>query len=810
MKKILWIIGGLFFAFLVAIISIPLFVDVDQYRPTIVAEANKRINGKLELGHLKLSLWGTIKIHADSIRLTVNGFPEPMLDTKQFHLQIPILSLFSGSPQVVAVLEAPKISVVKELNGKMNALELMKTAEAETPSNQTAITDSLSAVSASADKKAKPSAPAAAAAPPAEANTATSPTPATAPIAPAATPAEPTKVPAIVAGARLGLRIKEGDLNYNDKITKSTYQVVGLDLDAKNLGLGSAMDISVKAPVKGSSPTMTFDGPITADAQLKPNLVGNNVKSVSGKIDLDATQLKVEMKGGVFRKTDAMPLKLHADFDGSDRETLLKALDLQFADYKIHGKGRITAEPMAAKVNLSTDPGNIRLEKVQNFVPMAEAYQLKGVADFNADIDWKPEALKASGDLKVTDGSFFMKDTLKAPMQFRMQAGFSENSLSISRAALSGPETEIEMVGNVKNFLAPQFTIAITGKSFNVDKTLVLPAGAAPAKTSQLFNALIPLAYAEPKTGDVNPMLAMAKNPTVANALGTLTAQIAKVVVYGASLEQVTAKAQLQNMLLKLVDASLKSFGGSVKSTGEFDLKTAGLNYRSQGNVMGISAREAFKTYFPKYERTLEGNVDANWNIVGAAFPASTRMRTIRGTAKLIAKDGAVKSVDFQDSINNAMSKIPFLKNQKPVTIDNGFKTLTADVNLENGIVRAEPIEIHPRNQGFVIKGKSTIQESLEQETFLDVYDPQGQLPKQLQSPGKPAIALRITGPITSPQTDYGYTVRKLADSAGKTVVKEEGIKALGRALGIPQKEGQSDQDKLKEAADALKRKFKF
>jgi uncharacterized protein involved in outer membrane biogenesis len=99
MKKALWILGGLFVALLVALVSVPLFVDVDQYRPVITAEANKRINGKLELGKLNLSLWGAIKIHAESIRLHVNGFPDPLVDTELFHLEIPFSSVITGSPR---------------------------------------------------------------------------------------------------------------------------------------------------------------------------------------------------------------------------------------------------------------------------------------------------------------------------------------------------------------------------------------------------------------------------------------------------------------------------------------------------------------------------------------------------------------------------------------------------------------------------------------------------------------------------------------------------------------------------------------
>lgn len=800
MKKLLWVLGGLFFAFLVAIVSIPLFVDVDQYRPTIVAEANKRINGKLELGKLKLGLWGAIKIHAESIKLSVNGFPEPLLDTKQFHLEIPFLSLLSGTPQVIAVLDSPKINVVKDPSGKTNAMELMKTAEAAVapPAEQSAAAeDSVSVANAATAKKAAP------AAKPAEPPVAEA-EPAAAPPAPPAAPAEPTKVPAIVAGAKIGLRIRNGDLRYSDKLAKSDYQVAGLELNARNLGLGSTMEIDLKAPVNGSTPTLSFSGPVAASAQLTPVLVSGSVKSVRGKLDLDASGLKVEMKSGAFRKTDSMALKMNMQLEGDERETLLRALDVVFADMKIHGKGRVVLEPMSAKINISADPGSIRLDKVQSFVPMAEPYQLKGSADFNADIDWKPEAMKINGDLKVSDGSFFLKDTLKAPLGFLVQAGFSESSLNLTRAALSGPETELELRGTVKNFLAPQFSFALTGKSFNVDKTIVMPAK--DAKTASAYGFLIPEAHAAPAADGLNPLLAMAKNPMFAGAAGTFTAQVARVIVQGATLDQVNARLQLNAMLLKILDASLRTFGGSVKASGQADLKTPGLTFSTQGSLSDISAQAALKTYFPKYERTLEGMVNGSWNISGAAYPAATRMRSLRGTAKVLAKDGVVKSVDFQESINSAMAKIPFLKNQKPIKVDNGFKTFTADIKFDGGTIHAEPIEVLPRNQGFVVKGKSTIRESLDQETFLDVYDPQGQLPKELQNPGKPAIPLRIYGPITAPITDYDYTLKRVVSNAGKNVLKDQALKALG----VGNSPGKSDKDKLKDAADQLRKKFGF
>ncbi len=773
MKRILWILGGVFIAVIVAMASVPLFVDVDQYRPEITAEANKRINGQLELGKLKLSLWGAIKIHAESIHLSVNGFPKPLVDTKLFHLEIPFSSLFTGKPEVVAVLKEPKIEVVKEVDGRMNVLELIKPVSAgaptPTPVNPSTAVPSL----------------------PASESTVTTPAPPTA--------SEPSKVPALLAGATIGVRIEKGNVHYLDKLSKGKYQVNDLELDVRNLGLGSTMSVKVLAPLKGEMPGLSFSGPVSLQGELAPVLVGLEVKSVKGNLDVDATKLEVEMPGK-FHKSSKMVLVAKAKIDGDNKETLLRQLDIQFHEYKIHAKGRITAAPLTVKLDVNADP--MRLESLDDFVPMVAAYDLKGLLNLNANIDLENNALRANGDVKVAGGSFFMKDMLKAPLEFQVQAGFSENSLNLARLGLSGPESEVQITGTVKNFLAPQFALNLTGKSLNLDKVLVLPEAA----PKQAWISWIPIAYAAP-TADVNPMAAFALNPIFAKASGTLTGQISKVIVKQAPLNQLQVRAQLQNMILKLIEAKVRTFDGDVRTTGEFDLKSSGLRYTSKGNVTGISGIEAMRTYFPKYQNTLEGKVSANWDVSGALYPATLRLRNLKGTAKMVAQDGALKSVDFQQSINSTMQKVPFLKGKKPPQIDNGFKTMTADLRFNNGVVQMEPFEMQPKGKGFVVKGKSTILESLEQESFFDVYDPQGLLPKEMQKPGKPAIALRLYGPLMAPKTDYEYTVKKLASTAGTNMAKDAATKALNKFINKGE-EGKGDP--LKDAAEKLKKKFKL
>jgi hypothetical protein len=608
-------------------------------------------------------------------------------------------------------------------------------------------------------------------------------------------------MPALLAGARLGLRVENGNLRYTDKVSRSEYGVKGLELEANNIGLGSPMSLRLTAPLQGKTPALTFSGPVELSAHLEPILEGDLVKSARGDLELDATRLAIHMPGK-FEKPDSMPLTAKVRIEGNDKETLLRQLEVAFDQLKLHGKGRVTLSPVNVKLDFNLDPA--RLDTLKNFVPMLAAYGLKGSLALSTNVDMTPEYFHLNGDLKASDGSFFLKDVLKAPMQFQVQAGFSENSLNLSRASLSAPDSDLQLVGHVKNFLAPQFSFAITGKSFNLDKTIAL---GEPAKSAGL--SLVPRAYAAPPPAEKSPLAPLFANPILAKASGFVNAQIGKVVVEGANLEQVQAKAELKGGNLRLEDAGFRTFGGIVSANGSFDLKSAGLRYATAGSVSGVSGKDAFTNYFPKYKDTLEGNVSANWNVSGALYPATARIRSLQGKAKLVATDGVLKSVDFQDSINSAMRKVPFLKDKKPIQVDDGFKTLTANLSFGGGVIKAEPIDVQPRGKGFVVKGKSAIQENLDQETFFDLYDPQGILPRDIEQPGKPALALRLYGPLTAPKTDYGYTVEKLASNAGKNALKNAAGKALDKFLG-GQQGGNKGGDALKDAADKLKKKFKF
>ncbi len=103
LKKVGIIFGCLIITFIVAAVTLPMIINVDDYRPEIEAAANEKINGKLKLGKLSLSLWGGLHVKIDSIDLSVAGEKGSLLKANSAYVDIPFWSLLMGSARMTAV-----------------------------------------------------------------------------------------------------------------------------------------------------------------------------------------------------------------------------------------------------------------------------------------------------------------------------------------------------------------------------------------------------------------------------------------------------------------------------------------------------------------------------------------------------------------------------------------------------------------------------------------------------------------------------------------------------------------------------------
>ena len=88
-RKKVFVFGGVsFLVLLIAlVIAIPILIDVDRYRPRIVAYIEERTGKSAEIGRLTLTLFPTLSIRVDDFALgNPEGFPEGHFFRARIHL----------------------------------------------------------------------------------------------------------------------------------------------------------------------------------------------------------------------------------------------------------------------------------------------------------------------------------------------------------------------------------------------------------------------------------------------------------------------------------------------------------------------------------------------------------------------------------------------------------------------------------------------------------------------------------------------------------------------------------------------------
>ena len=133
------IIGCLVVVVIAALLLIPMFVDVQKYKPMLESKVSEATGRPFSVGddlHLSLFPWAGVSF--SDLRLgNPAGFSEKEFVTvKSFEVRIKLLPLLSKDIQIKRfVLNAPHIVLVKNKNGRAN-WEQPKQPAKETPSKQ--------------------------------------------------------------------------------------------------------------------------------------------------------------------------------------------------------------------------------------------------------------------------------------------------------------------------------------------------------------------------------------------------------------------------------------------------------------------------------------------------------------------------------------------------------------------------------------------------------------------------------------------------------------------------------------------------
>jgi AsmA protein len=374
-KPIKWLliaVGALVALVLVAIIVIPLLVDVEKYKPQIEEKVSEATGRPFAIGgDLNLSIFPWVGVSLSDLRLgNPPGFTEKdLLSVQSFEVRVKLIPLLSKNIQVKRfILKGPRIVLEKNKRGQANWQGIGKPA-----------TEKKEAVS---DEKGE------------------------------GLPIESLTVREFA--------ITKGSLLWIDQTKKDRKELSNLDIRIQDVSLDRPMQLTLSASLDGKPLTLTGKvGPLGTDPG-------------KGKMPLDLSikalkELTMDVKGQIVAPTTRQEFDMAIEVSKFSPRKLVKALGEDFpvktADPKALNRVALKAKLKGSPKNVSLSDGILELDDSKlNFSAKARNFSRPDVAfDLNLDkIDldrYRPPPSERSSEEKAAKPAPAKKKTDYTPFR---------------------------------------------------------------------------------------------------------------------------------------------------------------------------------------------------------------------------------------------------------------------------------------------------------------------------------------------------------------------------------------------------------
>ncbi|MBC7385542.1 MAG: AsmA family protein [Cryobacterium sp.] len=621
MKKLLIILGSLFAIFLVAIVAVPMFVDVDQYRPKIVRAANERLNGKLELGAMKLSLWGTIRVEIAGMTLSdLKG--AKVVGVKDAYVSVPWLSIFTGSPVLTFNMREPELRVVKEVTGKLNVLTLVK----ESPKSESASS-----------------------APPGSAGNPES---------------SEVKLPSFVTNSRLGIDIENAQFTYQDILAKSETITKNLNLRIKDLSFSRKTSIELSGQfVSTAENLLKVSGPFAVKVNATPRVEAGVFEGVSADLDADFDAIEIEA-GRAFFKKKGVTARMTGAFELSKEAFSVSRFDAKFFNAEIQASGRVSDLKGDPAIDFTLTSNPISLQPWNELVPMLKEYALSGTASFGAKASGPLSKIQYAADISVKDLKA-KSPMLKSEPVVNFIAKIVTDKVERLSLTLKAPGNDLSLEGTVVSFTKPKVELKITSPGMDLDQMVRFPE---PAQSKGAMIAGVDLSGVKggnsaPAKEDLDALLEPLRKSEIAReTLFVASINAKSFQAYGVRMTDLIAKLSMRSLVAAVDSASFKLWDGTVAMKAHTAMSPKVPTYQFSTTVAGMDLQKAVKSQLNLFRDTVLGKVNFKMDGAGASYNSEAAKRNLDAKGSLKVTDASFQSIDVgkmaSDAINRALEKI--------------------------------------------------------------------------------------------------------------------------------------------------------
>lgn len=676
MKKILIILGTLVFLAIVAVIVTPMIVDVDQYRPQAVRAADEKLNGKLELGHLKLSLWGSIRVEIDGLNLT-DAKGAKVVSVKDAFVSIPWSSIFGGSPLLTFNMNNPEIRVTKDASGKMNVTTLMKTADAP--------------VGGPSAGAAKPGA------------------------------ASAMKLPAIVTNARLGVDIQNALFYYKDEVSRSETTMKNLNLRVKDLSLSRTTDVEVSGLFQSAEGNvLKVSGPFKITLHATPQVEGGEFRGLAADMDANFDDIEIQAAQAFYKKK-GITAQMKGAIDFSKDALTISKLSANFFNAEIDMSGKIANLQGDPNVDFSIQSNTIPLGPWNELIPMLKDYSLSGSASFDAKANGAASKIQYSGDLAVKDLKA-KSPMLKSEPVVNISLKVVTDKVERMLATLKAPGNDLTIEGSVTSFTQPKIDLRVTSNSLDLDQLVNLPPPAAHAAPKAAPAGNGTATSGKGPDENLDALLDPLRKNEIAKATTLVAAVNLKLVqFYGVKMTDLLAKVSMRNLAFAIDSASLKVFEGAIGMKAQAALAPKTPTYSFSATVANLDLQKAVSSQLQMMKDTILGKASLKISGTGSSFNSETAKKNLNAKGSLKVVDAEFQSIDIgkmaSEAINKALEKvadkIPAAKGKMIKGLPEGssrYEFIASDFTIFGGHFSAPNFNAKAlKNQGLDLRGATDV-----------------------------------------------------------------------------------------------------
>jgi hypothetical protein len=407
-KRLAVIFGVSFLLLLGGLVTLPCFFEVDHYRPRLMALVNRHLNGRLELGRLKLSLWGALNIQVDGLKL-FDASGGQVVSVSDARLLLPLSSLIAGAPRVTLEMGSPSIRLTPGIS------RIFSLKNGETPNIE------------SGDL-------------------------------------QPWVLPGVFARARFDLKIRNASL---DRKSEDSYFLEGVSVDwtdaslihESRLGIGFRLDTRIGKNVR-------LSGPATLNLDLRPMVREGTVEEWAAQAVLDATEVLAEVlsdNSALVTKSPGVAAMLNAQvaIESKPNESRIRidSLQARVHDFLLDVSGSALVQESANSslspvIALKIESPELPLASFSDLARSLESYRLTGKAKLQAQVRGPPGALRYSGKIILHSAGFELPALLVSPDRASVAGSIQFSTGRVDRFDLnfSGPGSSTALLsGGVNN-----------------------------------------------------------------------------------------------------------------------------------------------------------------------------------------------------------------------------------------------------------------------------------------------------------------------------------------------------------------------